>query len=502
MLLRVLALAVVFLLMFLCVQGQLDPRWKLIWSDEFNGDSLDETKWTARDQAGFSGNGEQEWNSPCQVSVANGTLIIKSDPNTTHPGYKYASGYLDTSGKWSATYGRYEIHAKLPFGKGMWPAHWLLSQYLCWPVGAEIDIMESISKPISQIYGTYHFGACCGCNTGNGSMFDSQVDLSQSFHTYAVEWNYTTITWFWDDVAYKVVDSATVNKGKNFTFDITPHYFILNTAVGGDWPGDPDNTTVWPQYHYVDYVRVYGWEPCSTGCNHGCCEPANLTCKCDGGYEGTFCEYTNGISYFTKFAEQTANDELSGNAEIGDNELTLTVTNTSCPSGCSGQPEMGGDWQTLASYGKGNFSFAVKASNISGTGLLLWGTSTGGVFEGFQIGISGNSPTKVSLQIFGPGSGWNQYDLGFDASQDYHEYLISYTSVFQLFVDGKLVGSSSSATSLPLQMKIEYQYSTQYYGPWTATPPVHAYAVGASWLTVNSAKAVCSSPISTKAKLV
>jgi beta-glucanase (GH16 family) len=494
-------LVLVLLGVLFCVNGQLDPRWKLVWSDEFNGDALDTTKWTARDQEGYTNNGELEWNSPEQVYVSNGTLIIKSNPNTTHSGFKYASGYLDTSGKWSATFGRYEIHAQLPIGKGMWPAHWLLSQYLCWPVGAEIDIMESISKPISQIYGTYHFGACCGCNTGNGSMYDSHIDLSKSFHTYAVEWNKTSVTWFFDNVAYKTVDSASVNNGKNFTFDVTPHYFILNTAVGGSWPGDPDNTTTWPQYHIIDYVRMYGWEPCSTGCNHGCCETAIQTCKCDGGYQGTFCEYTNGVSYNTKFASETSNDILIGNAAIANNLLTLTVTNTSCPGGCSGQPEKGGSWQTHLTYGQGNFSFAVKASSVSGTGLLLWGTSSGGSFEGFQVGISGSSPTKVALQIFGPGSGYQQFDLGFDASQDYHEYLVSYTSVFKLFVDGKFIGASSAATSSTLQIQIQYEYSTQYYGPWSATPPVHAYAISTSWITANSAKAVCSVPATKRARL-
>jgi len=189
------------------------------------------------------------------------------------------------------------------------------------------------------------------------------------------------------------------------------------------------------------------------------------------------------------------------NADISNGLLTLTVTNKTCPSGCSGEPEKGGAWQTQNVYGHGNFSFVVKASNVSGTGVLLWGTSTGGVFEGFQLAISGNSPNKIDLQIFGPGSGWNQYNLGFDASQDYHEYLVVFSNIFKLYVDGKLIGSSNAATSVPLQIQIEYQYSTQYYGPFHATPPIYAYATAASWIADNSAKAVCSSPSSTKAKL-
>jgi len=139
---------------------------------------------------------------------------------------------------------------------------------------------------------------------------------------------------------------------------------------------------------------------------------------------------------------------------------------------------------------------------VSGTGVLLWGTSPGGTFEGYQVGISGSDPTKVSFQTFSPGPGWHQYDLGFDASEAFHAYTISYTNIYELFVDGKQLLATSTASILPLQMEVQYQYSTQYYGPFTATPPIHAYAMSASWVTANGGKAVCSSPEDSRVKVV
>lgn len=480
-------------LLIAAVHG-LDSRWKLLWSDEFNnGTYLDTTKWTARTQAGYADNGELEYYVPGQVSVASGNLVIKSNPDTSHSGYQYASGFLDTSGKYTFTYGRYEINAKLPYGKGLWPAHWLVSAYLCWPVGAEIDILESISNPMSQIYGTYHFGAYCNNNIANGSMYDTHVDLSQSYHTYAVEWNQTSITWFWDDVAYKTINSNSVYNGHNWTLDTTPHYIILNTAVGGYWPGNPNASNVWPQYHYIDYVRVYGWQPCVTGCVHGCCDQTTGTCKCDGGYSGTYCEFTSsGSSYTNTFVSATSNDVLTDNAVIS-NGLTMTVTNTGCPSACSGNPDKGGQWQTQNAYGQGNFSFTVKAGSATGTGLLLTATSSsGGVFQGFQIGLTGAPPTSVTFQTWGDNPyAWHSFALGFDASAAYHTYTVSYTSVFQLYVDGVLKVATTSAPTVPLQIGIQYEYSTQYFGSFTATPPIYAYASKVAWTIVSGSQAVC-----------
>ncbi len=248
-------------------QEQPKSDWRLVWQDEFNGGRLDTTKWNIllREQ---SKHNELQYYLPDEVYVENGILRIRSRERA-YGSQKYTSGRLDTRGKFSPTYGRFEIRAKLPGGRGLWPAHWLYPQNRNWlmeyimqdavrkgnerlipeerPWYSEIDIMEFLGHERNVLYGTLHYYSFDGKKQTSSGTWRG-IDYSGDFHVYALEWEPDSIRWYID--------------GRQFHSSVagiphTPHYLILNTAVGGVWPGNPDSTTVFPQYHDIDYVRVY-----------------------------------------------------------------------------------------------------------------------------------------------------------------------------------------------------------------------------------------------------
>jgi beta-glucanase (GH16 family) len=242
--------------------------WKLVWQDEFNGRRVDPSKWNIliREQ---SKHGELQYYVPDEVYVESDLLRLRSRIRSFGP-MRYTSGRLDTRGKFAPTYGRFEIRAKLPSGKGLWPAHWLYPQHRNWemeylmseavaagqerlipeerPWYSEIDIMEFLGHETNIVYGTLHYYSFDGQKKTSSGKIESSVDYSKDFHIYALEWEPDSIRWYIDDHLIH----ATVEGIPH-----TPHYVILNTAVGGAWPGNPDSTTVFPQYHDIDYIRVY-----------------------------------------------------------------------------------------------------------------------------------------------------------------------------------------------------------------------------------------------------
>jgi len=234
------------------------PRqsWKLFWEDDFNGTSLDQSKWNVVTMPGYPNQHEREYYVPHQVSVSDGNLVLKSVPEV-YQGFNYTSGEVTSQGKFSSTYGRWEVRAKLPYSQGLWPAHWLMPDYnICWPTGGEIDVMELLGKDMFMVYGHYHWAEPNQCGAANqksqGIGYKTNVDTGKTFNIYAVEWNTNTIAFFFNDVLY-----FTAQGSSTFQIPEKPMYWILNTAVGGDWGGDPDKATIWPQYHYIDYVKVY-----------------------------------------------------------------------------------------------------------------------------------------------------------------------------------------------------------------------------------------------------
>jgi beta-glucanase (GH16 family) len=177
-------------------------------------------------------------------------MIIGRKENYDSAGYTSAS--LTTDGKHSWTYGKIEARMKLPKGQGIWPAFWMLGQNIHqvgWPRCGEIDIMEHINSE-DILYGTLHWHN--GKHISSGTSIPCEVS---KFHNYSVEWDKDSIRWFLDGARYHgVFIKDSINSTEEFH---RPHYIILNLAIGGDWPKNPDETTLFPDTVFVDYVRVY-----------------------------------------------------------------------------------------------------------------------------------------------------------------------------------------------------------------------------------------------------
>jgi beta-glucanase (GH16 family) len=231
--------------------------WALRWQDEFEKDGLDWFRWNAQDVASPRNN-ELQYYTPNEVRVQDGQLRLSSH----RAGFRdraFTSGAVDTHGKFSFTYGRVEVRARLPrMGQGIWPAVWMLGE-ACNPLGdpcpwptpsaAEIDIMEAVNSP-TTLYANLHHGSTVGRSESSGPVERRVPDLSERFHTFAVEWEPGgVVRWYLDEeqVAERQVPGW---------FD-RPMYLVLNTAIGGDWPGSPNEETSFPQHFDIEYVRVY-----------------------------------------------------------------------------------------------------------------------------------------------------------------------------------------------------------------------------------------------------
>ena len=238
------------------------PGYTLLWSDEFSGDKIDANTWNFETGNGDNGWGNHELeyytNSPKNVFVSNGNLIIEARKETIS-GFNYTSARMTTQNKKAFTFGRIDIRAKLPVAKGMWPALWMLGSNistLSWPACGEIDIMELIGTNPNTTHSTLHWGASSQSHASKGDAYTlSSGDFSQQFHVFSAVWVKDSIKFLLDDHLYLTVSKTDVGTA-NYPFN-GPQFFIFNVAVGGDWPGPPDNSTSFPQRMFVDYVRVF-----------------------------------------------------------------------------------------------------------------------------------------------------------------------------------------------------------------------------------------------------
>jgi beta-glucanase (GH16 family) len=237
------------------------PGYTLSWSDEFNGNTLNTQVWNF-DIGNNNGWGNSELENytsrPQNVFVSAGHLIIEADQES-YQGSNYTSARLKTEGTMQFTYGRIDIRAKLPVAHGLWPALWMLGSNINtvpWPGCGETDIMELVGSSPNKVLGSLHWQQADGSEgTYNNAYYLSTGDFSQQFHVFSLLWQKDSVQFFVDDQLYVNGSIADVTSG-NYPFNL-PFFFIFNVAVGGNFPGPPDNTTTWPQRMFVDYVRVF-----------------------------------------------------------------------------------------------------------------------------------------------------------------------------------------------------------------------------------------------------
>jgi len=245
----------------LAVVAPAAPRsdWRLVWHDEFDGATLDVTKWVRETGGGGWGNDELEFytDRPENARVENGQLVIEARQEP-FGGRQYTSARLKTQGLGAWKYGRVEARMRIPSGQGLWPAFWMLGDQIArvgWPACGEIDIMENIGREPRRVHGTVHGPGYSGAQ-GVSAAYDlgAAGAFADDYHVYAVEWEAAAMRWYVDGALYATVTPRELHGP--WVFD-HPFFIILNVAVGGQWPGSPDSTTVFPQTLRVDYVRVY-----------------------------------------------------------------------------------------------------------------------------------------------------------------------------------------------------------------------------------------------------
>ncbi|HSG36748.1 MAG TPA: family 16 glycosylhydrolase [Paracoccaceae bacterium] len=265
--------------------------WELVWNDEFDGEAIDPTKWSWETNCWGGGNNELQCYTDRSDNsfLRDGKLVIRAqkedftgpaEPLDWNSGagdrtLPYTSARLRTLNKGDWTYGRFEIRAKLPGGQGIWPAIWMLPSdwvYGAWAASGEMDILEAVNltdEADKIVHGTLHYGREWPANVQSGASYDfGEVDPRETFHTYAVEWGKREIRWYVDDVHYATQKSSgwySQVLGDDGFFQDVPgdapfdqrFHLLLNIAVGGNWPGPPDETTQLPVEFEIDHVRVF-----------------------------------------------------------------------------------------------------------------------------------------------------------------------------------------------------------------------------------------------------
>lgn len=237
--------------------------WKLVWSDEFNGNSIDTNHWKFEtgNHNGW-GNNELEFYTSCpnNAYVSNGILHIVARQEATN-GFAYTSARMKSEGLFSQKYGRFEFRAKFPYGKGFWPALWLMPQhsiYGGWPDCGEIDVVENRGDYPAVVQGTIHYAGPDGGHRQSTDLYTfAQGNGAGDFHTYLLEWTTNSISWYVDNQLYETQTNwSTANAPYPAPFN-QPFYIIMNLAVGGIYDGNPDTNTAFPGEMQVDYIRVY-----------------------------------------------------------------------------------------------------------------------------------------------------------------------------------------------------------------------------------------------------
>jgi beta-glucanase (GH16 family) len=238
----------------------MDKKWELVWSEEFDQSQIDTNVWNY--ELGYIRNLELQYytSKPENSYIENGELVLEAREEE-YKGFKYTSASINTKNKKNFLYGKLEMRARLPFGKGIWPAFWSLGAAFegdsDWPVCGEIDIMELVggNQGDATIYANLHSPNPNGeehmsFEEGNTFILEGEK-FNDNYHIIGIEWNEKEIKWYVDDKYYFHADIS------NIPCFHKEQFILLNLAVGGRWPGDPDENTVFPQSYHIDWIRYY-----------------------------------------------------------------------------------------------------------------------------------------------------------------------------------------------------------------------------------------------------
>ncbi len=235
--------------------------WTKIWAEEFDGPNINMDNWTHRlGNHGWGNNELQNYTASSDNSyITDGKLIIEAIKENSN-GSNYSSARMVTEGKFEFAFGRVDIRAKLPEGQGVWPALWMLGDNFGtdgWPSCGEIDIMELVGHQPNIVHGTVHWGIDVANHRQKGSSkaLSGGEKYSEKFHVFSIIWELNKIQFFVDDVHYFTITPNDM-QGQPYPFN-HEFFFIMNIAVGGNWPGSPDASTQFPQQMIVDYIRVF-----------------------------------------------------------------------------------------------------------------------------------------------------------------------------------------------------------------------------------------------------
>jgi beta-glucanase (GH16 family) len=261
-----------FALFALATCADAGPSPSPVWNDEFDGPagaSFDRAKWVADTGGHGFGNQERQFYTTRAENVAldgDGHLVITAraePPSSTYQCWYGRCGYtstrLKTKGLFAQAYGRFEARIRVPRGQGLWPAFWMLGadiDSIGWPQSGEIDIMENIGREPAIAHGTLHGPGYSGAAGISRADTLSGGAYADDFHVFVVAWQPNEIRWYVDGRQYHHMTPADLPPGTKWVFD-HPFFLLLNVAVGGGWPGDPDASTMFPQQMVVDYVRAY-----------------------------------------------------------------------------------------------------------------------------------------------------------------------------------------------------------------------------------------------------
>ena len=316
---------------------EIPAGYHLVWNDEFDGTELNEADWNYEEhEVGWVNHELQEYiPSSDYAFVKDGELVIQPVKTEDDKGnVSYASGRVNTQNKHDYKYGRFEARIKVPEGKGFLPAFWMMPQdesfYGQWPKCGEIDIMEVLGNNTTMNYGTVHYGEPHEQKQGSYTLTDG--DFSKEYHVYAVEWEPGEIRWYVDgNQYYQTSDWFTAVEGeeeKPYPAPFNqPFHVILNVAVGGDWPGDPDDSTIFDERASmrVDYVRIFQKDSYDENVQRPV-DTLNMREADESGnfvYNGDFAEAED-LSDDTNWKFLQLNDG-KGAAEIKDNEIIITT---------------------------------------------------------------------------------------------------------------------------------------------------------------------------------